>query len=320
MISKVWSILALTGLASAAASMPVSVAQSETINRTQGNIKTCELPRGWSSISSRHPIYIIFGEEHGTKESPDLFYSITCALAHKGEHILVAVEYSSSHNDDLQKAWALPDFEFQDMFIKYYWAGREDGIASQATLSMLRKLHSLKGQGGSIDIVAFNGARDMAQQARFANLPGQGPHEAAQAENIRNAAEAGAYDHVLVLVGSLHASKVPVTKQGVRFDPMAVQLGPAAKIVSLRMAHDAGTAWNCQLKKADAQLEPGAPIPANAVDCGLHHVSANTEYRGSPNVGLGSLPKMEASPAYDGFFWVGSISASPPAALPANSR
>lgn len=274
--------------------------------------QTCRVPSGWAAVEARKTRYVIFGETHGTRESPAFVGAAACGLAAKGERVLVAVEHSATDDDRLQAAWAMPDESFAAGLRQLGWAGRQDGVASEAMFAMLMRLHALKARGRHIDVVAFNGARDEEQSARFKDLPGQGPHEAAQAENIRRAADKKSYDHVLVLVGNLHARKQPVARQGATFEPMAMRLAPAAEVTSLNMAHAGGTMWNCLLKPG-AVLEPGKPMTSNEIECGSHPAKAPVDLHRPPFVSLGAAPGDSEAAAYDGFFWLGPISGSPPA-------
>src|SRR3546814_20260999 len=100
--------------------------------------------------------------------------------------------------------------------------------------ALLVRLHGLKEAGVAVDVAAFNGMRDDAQRARLAGLPGQGPHEAAQAENIRDAAAAGDYDRLLILVGSFHARKSTGGAGDDRFEHMAMSSAPSGPPTSPR--------------------------------------------------------------------------------------
>lgn len=274
----------------------------------------CTLPSGWSEAVASRPRFVVFGETHGTDQSPALVGRAACALAQRGERLLVAVEFSSIQNHGLQAAWRLPHRRFAERLVAAMpeWRGREDGVASRAMLAMLVNLHALKARGARIDVVAFSGANGPEQEARFRNLPGQGPHEAAQAENIRNAADAAPHDRVLVLVGSVHAHKQPVTFRGTSFEPMAMRLAPASQIVSLVMVDGGGTMWNC-LAKPGLTLRPGVPIGPEDMDCGIHSAQADAVVDSPAAVALGTPPQGRADPAFDGYYWVGAISGSPPA-------
>lgn len=272
----------------------------------------CAVPQGWSAVAARKTRYVIFGEMHGTREGPAFIAATACGLARKGERLLVALEHQATDNAALQAAWALPSDRFPAALRRIGWTGKEDGRASEAMFDLFVRLHALKARGRRIDIVAFNGTRDEAQLARFKNLPGQGPHEAAQAENIRTAAEGGRYDHVLVLVGNLHARKQPVAGRRTQYDPMAMRLAPAGAVTSLNMGGAPGTMWNCLLRPG-VELQPGKAPPPGAIDCGSHPAGGSPDLRRPAFLGLGAPPGGPPDPAYDGFFWVGPVTASPPA-------
>ena len=278
-----------------------------------GPLERCDLPPGWADVAARQTRFLVFGETHGTREAPAFVGDVACGLAFNGERLLIAVEQQASDNAALQAAWALPDDRFAAAVTRVGWAGREDGVGSRAMLALLLRLHRLRAGGRVIDVVAFNGARDAAQAAHFAALPGQGPHEAEQAENIR-AADAGRYDHVLVLTGNLHARKQPVTRGGATFQPMAMRLAPSGAVTSLDMADAGGTTWNCQLR-AGAVVPPGQSIPTDAIECGSHASRGSPDLRRPPFMALGAAPGSDPDPAFDGFFWVGRVTASPPAVV-----
>lgn len=273
----------------------------------------CPMPPGWNEIAARKTRFVVFGEMHGIRQSPEMFGDIACALASRREHILVALEQNATDDAALQKLWESDDKAFAEAIPKALeWQGRNDGISSRAMLAMLVRLHTLKTQGAMIDVVAFNGARDGAQRDRFETLPGQGPHEAAQADNIRHAADADRYDHVLILVGNLHASKQPVTRGGTTWQPMAMRLAPSAEVTTLNIMFGSGTTWNC-MGRPGFHPVPGKPITSDAIECGAHDTKGDRKLKRGRFLALGTPPGSEADPGYDGYFWVGPAVASPPA-------
>lgn len=275
----------------------------------------CPLPPGWDTVAARNPKFVVFGEVHGTQQSPAFVGDLACGLAVKGERILVAVEHPAAGNAAFQTAWRHKGPQFMLELGQAGWAQRNDGIGSEAMLALLERLHQLAQRGLSVDVVAFNGMKDEAQQRRFAGVPGQGAHEAAQAENIRSAAGARPYDYVLVLVGNVHARKRPVEHLGGAFEPMAMQLGPPETIVSLNMETAGGTAWNCELKPG-FKPQPNAPITSDAITCGSKPLSGRVDRQQPPFMALTPLPGESRYPDYDGVFWLGRVSASPQAVIP----
>lgn len=300
--------LALLSLAVAAAA-PTALNAQEGLSPDSADY--CEAPEGWQEVSAIGPQYVVFGELHGTEQAPRFVGTLACALARQGERILVAIEQNAKDNAALQAAWALPASKFEDSLSKIGWAGRSDGVASEAMFQLLSNLHELKESGLPISIAAFNGPSNEEQYRRFAELPGQGPHEAMQAENIRNAAEQGEYDRVLVLVGNFHAQTASTDRNGRAFDPMARRLARYGNVVSLNMHYGEGTSWNCQ-PKPGVKFSPGVPIAKDNIACGANPTPGTSTYARKPFIQIGTATDQEIAPPYDGFYWVGPISASPP--------
>lgn len=278
----------------------------------------CEAPEGWQAVAEQEPLYVVFGELHGTHQGPEFLGNLACALSSKGERVLLAIEHHAIHNAALQSAWNESGARFGTALVETGWAGRNDGVASEAMFDMLVLVHGLKERGHSISVVAFNGARDEDQSTRFADLPGQGPHEAAQAENIAQAAAAAKYDRVLVLVGSFHARKDMAQLGGVPVEPMARRLARLGRTVTLDMAHGGGSSWSCMLKPG-FKPDPGGRLPEGALDCSGHTTRGNADFHRSPFIDLGTSLGDKLFGEYDGFYWVGPITASPPL-LPASDR
>ncbi|MDF2637455.1 MAG: hypothetical protein K0R64_439 [Novosphingobium lindaniclasticum] len=272
-------------------------------------VTTCSLPEGWAEIARRQPRYVVFGELHGTQQSPAFIGNLACALASRKQRVLVAIEQNARDNAALQDAWRLPTARFGQALRLVGWIGRKDGIASEAMFGMVVHLHALKTTGLPIDIVAFNS--DSAQEKHFPHLAGQGAHEAAQAENIHAATIRGRYDQVLILVGNVHARRARHGEGAGSFDFMAARLAALGRVVTLNTRYAAGTAWNC-LAKPGVTFTPGHPPPSDAIECGNHSVKSNSDLKRAPFIGLGAFPGEEPDTRYDGFFWLGPISGSPP--------
>jgi hypothetical protein len=272
---------------------------------------TCQLPMGWAAVEARHTPYVVFGEVHGTVQAPAFVGETACALAERGDHILVAIEQWGKENEALQRAWNLTHAEFAAALRALpFWQGRSDGVASEAMFAMLIRLHAIRASGKRIDIVAFDGPKDDAQRARFAGLPGQGAREASQAENIRTAASSAQYDRILVLTGNAHARLLPVHFGPTPYDAMAMHLAPREQITSLDMRGDEGTTWVCQMI---GRPVPGKPIDSSQIKCQPYPYSGKVSPGGKPRIAVGaSEDKVALDPAYDGYFFVGPVSASPP--------
>ncbi len=272
----------------------------------------CEPLPAWEDVANEaHGKYLIFGEAHGSAEAPDAVAEYVCAVAEEGP-VLLAIEFSAATDDGFQRAWAASVEKFRETLFAEIpeWGQRQDGVASGAMLSMLERLHVLKSSGRAIDIVAFNGAKNDAQRAAFAELPGQESHEAAQAANIREAAQMRAYRHVVVLVGGLHAQKFPTTVGSHAIRPMAMLLDRKEQVISLRMNTAGGESWSCQLREG-LEIDPSKPVTDEMIDCRAYSEVASREVL---ERGLYLDDRLYPG-RYDGAFALGPITASAPAAI-----
>lgn len=274
----------------------------------------CTAPDGWADVLAQNPRFVVFGELHGTVEAPALVARIICAEAMQGRRVLLAVEHSSLYNTGLQAAWELPHDAFRAALPELGWRGQDDGVGSEAMLQMVLGAHALKDGGASVDIVAFNHTKDDAQRARFADLPSQGPHEAAQAENIAEAAARKEYERVIVLVGRTHAEIAPLrlSSGGPAFEPMAVRLRGYGTVLSLGMKHAGGETWGCALAPG-TKLTPGQAVTKDMITCSASRAGAEGASDRAPHITVGNLADPQLAHRFDGTFWVGPITASPPA-------
>ena len=277
-----------------------------------GQVPACAPLPGWEEVAERAAgKYLVLGESHGTAESPMATVEYVCAVARDGP-VLLAIEFSSTSNEAFQRAWRLPHAGFREALIAEVpeWGERQDGVSSVAMLEMLVRLHALKEAGHVIDIVAFNGASGDAQRAAFAGLPGQEPHEAAQAANIRAAAQQRDYSHVVVLVGRFHSRKVAGQAGAEQVRPMAMLLAEPDRVISLGIHTSGGESWGCELR-TDIEIDFTRPITDDMVRCGASRYGASQPPR---EAGF-HFDETLASVGLDGEFALGAVTASPPAVI-----
>lgn len=275
----------------------------------------CRLPAGWHSLTGNRKFkYLLFGEIHGTREAPALIGSVACALAERGKKVLVGVELSAVDDVNIQRAWKGPIGTFRASLSASGWAGRADGVASEAMMKMLEDIHALKVAGNAVEIVAFNGPKDAAQADQFSNLPLDERHEAIQAQNILDAAASQQFDYVLILVGEAHARHTPIIHGDTNYRSMAMFLAQGNDVLSLKMATAGGTAWNCTLRSG---FKPavGQPVTAQMVECANHSLGDLPADSMGPRVGIGLPPNKVDNVGFDGYFWLPRVSGSPPAVL-----
>ena len=268
----------------------------------------CSPLPGWEALAeASRGKFLVFGEMHGTAESPAAVAEYICALP-EDEAVLLAIEFGASKSSAFEAAWAGPTGGFRDRLMTGVedWGVRQDGVASEAMMAMLERIHALMSAGRDIRIAAFNGDVNVTQQRALEALPGQEPHEAQQALNIRAAADAGTQEHVVVLVGNLHARETIIDDT---WRPMAMILGPDDDVVTLGQAYDGGASWSCQ-RVEGAKPDANGRLPMSAVKCGAH--KAGRFAMEGMERGFGLFAPGEGIDAYDGYYHVGTITASPP--------
>lgn len=270
----------------------------------------CMAPSGWSAVRARKAAYVIFGEIHGTREAPSFVAQIACAEALAGRTVLVAIELNVADNARLKRAWDLPAGQFDLALGQIGWLNRKDGIASKAMFSLIVRLHALKEIGLPVAVTFYAGFRDKDQFDRLSNLSGQGPYEAALAENIYEAARRGGFASVIILTGNFHAMVTPVVRGVVKFEPMALKLAAFGQVISLDMRYDSGSSWNCRLQAS----QNGSSRPINQTDivCGAVQTEGTERSATNTLISLDDPPAGSRQRDFDGTFWVGAISSSPP--------
>jgi hypothetical protein len=271
----------------------------------------CKFPVGWQAIEKTGNDLVVFGEQHGTSEAPAFVSNTVCALAMSGNRVAVAIEWPVRLNDDLQGALLKSSQEFDFELMNLLPREKVDGTTSVAMLDLVKRIHNLKSRGYDVNVFAFGGFETGEQFARLSKLVGQNQIEAAYAENIEKQIRGRGYDFVLVLVGNLHAIKTPVRLGEMVINPMAVRLSESHPTTSLNMLHDSGSAWSCR-RVTDSRIAGRDPEARGAAECRVHQISGNGNLGLGPFVRLADKNTKSDQESFDGIFWVGPVTASPP--------
>lgn len=235
---------------------------------------------------------IALGETHGTVESPRFAGALVCALARMGAPVVLALEVPTTEQpaiDMFVSGGSEAGFS-EALRTSPFWSRKvQDGRSSQAMLSLLRQVRSLRAQGLSVFVIAIDGAAGKRKS--------NGTQDELMAANLTSALESHHQAHVVALLGSVHARRTAGSPYDSTFRS-AVHLLSARPLLSLLMVHTGGEAWVCQ----------GATMQELA--CGPTRRDGNqSAATTAPTVVL----DPQAWPGYDGHFYVGPITASPPA-------
>ena len=246
----------------------------------------CAAPAGMDALLDMPQRYIIIGESHGTAEAPAAFAQMVCAAAERGP-VTVALEFPTVMQPQLDAFLTAPDeaAALAALDDTHFLNPRmNDGRSSQAMLAMLLSVRQLRVDGRHIAFHAFQPSNQRPRELS------QAWYELDMGHALAGAAYARPQAKVLVIVGNLHARKTGFSRFPEVGVPAAGHL-PAADTLTLNVAQQGGTAWNCQQ------------------ECGVHNSRSAYDVDAR-----GVILKPDADGAYDGVLALGPSTASPPIA------
>lgn len=280
------SLAALAALSIASAAPAASVQAAPTAEAG------CRPLPGVEAVVARADLdYVILGEAHGTRELPEVFGDLVCALVADGRPVTVGLEflpgeqaaldaYLDSSGDEAAVARLLASDGWAD----------DQGRASAAILALVERLRTLKAGGADLAVAAFDHPSE---------TPGtSAAREAGMARHLRQARAARPEAVVVALTGIGHAGRSAWTSFDPPFASMTQKL-PEARTLTIAFVRSGGEAWGCRRPAEEAAPVCAAwPSPAREA---------------TPPRGL----VMDASRiGFDAIISVGSAySASPPARM-----
>lgn len=193
-------------------------------------LRACAPLQGFAA--TRQAQVVVFGDMHGTVQSPAVFARAACLFAQRlgGKHGVIGLELPESFNayfDDIgvqpvEAVWARAS---SDVF----WAEFRDGRHSAAMWHLLHRLIKLSAKsGGSLRLVA------LARQ----------PIDVGGASLLVASMKSSGASHALVLIGNAHARMTRMPGQD--SEPFARNVANAGlSVLSLNAQAGGGTAWSC---------------------------------------------------------------------------
>jgi hypothetical protein len=283
--------------------VPILLAACATSAEKDG--LSCAPPSGWAPVAAAaEGGVLLIGERHGTEEIPAAVSEYVCAVAAQGGRTLVGLEIDSGLQAPLAAARQSDDPNAAlSSALATHW-GKDDGRGSEAMLALLTDLLLYPGT----DVVFFDDvgeafarmASDRLAQRDFSasSLPAeaavfQQARSEAMAQRLSQQMNAAPYSRIVVLTGGVHAVKVQYEELA-GIDSMAMLLPEGT--LSLTVLHDGGTAWGI----TDATTGP-APVKPSKVELP----------DGTPFPSVAFAPDLVTG--FDGYLYVGPLTASPPA-------
>jgi hypothetical protein len=251
----------------------------------------CGMPIIGLSGRARKGTVMLLGELHGTREVPRFVALGACQVASRGTPVTVGVEMPVEDQERVRRFIASAGTENDHALLMespFWRSPYPDGRSSEAVVQLLEQLRWLRAQGLDVEVFVFDHP-ELQGEAR----------EAAMARSVLSQVEAGPERFFLIVTGNIH----PRTRPGVPWDlgyrPMGYLLARRLPfLVSLDVAFDSGTAWNCSL--------------GETLECG----ERATKGRDNGDRYFISFFDKPSEAGFHGVFYVGPVSASPPAVRP----
>ncbi|MFN3313154.1 MAG: hypothetical protein ACK46Q_06785 [Hyphomonas sp.] len=246
------------------------------------------------AVSETH--LIVLGEMHGTNESVEALRGLICAALRAGKPVRVGLEAAAWQGGPLNQLLRHPLDETAVLEAAPEMWQVEDGRSSAAIMALLKQLGEWRSAGFDVSVFAFDYSSG--------ELSGEDPaHLSRSALMARHVDEAvsdfeGA---VFVLTGEFHARKQAFDLGSERYVPMAAQV-TRRPVLALRMVYGAGEAWvQAVIEKSDGSYEDlTGPLKLNG-----------TALAGAPVRSFELAGDAEG--LFDGSYYTGPITASPPA-------
>jgi hypothetical protein len=255
---------------------------------------------------------VLLGELPGSQEIPAFIGRLACFALQDGVPVLLGVELPRDAQPEVDRYLAsggTPENVAQLVAHKFWTRLWQDGRSSQAMVALLERARVLKAEGKPLSVVAYD----------VRGLDGNARQESMAQRLLEAHAKAGPGTLALVLSGNVQARTVSGAEWDKELVPLGARLLAAEpKLKSLDAQYSGGTAWTCEAAGGthiDCRSRMvGAPqrtrilgrgLPASRVAKGyeLHKIYVR-------------LDDEVSAEGYHGLYYVGRLSASPPAVEP----
>jgi hypothetical protein len=243
---------------------------------------------------------IFVGDLHGTVQAPAFVKALMCHLLSSGHAAVLALEYPSDQQQLLDAFLHshATDPELALLASPFWSRPTQDGRTSRAMLQLLEWIRGQIAAGARVRVLAFG-----RPPGGLSGTPGFNARDGAMATRLRQElAGLAPGEFPIIFTGNIHARKtkglpfVNAPPSAANAEPLGYRLRDIPYL-HLNIADDGGSEWACYGQ------------------CGLHHFG-----RPGPAMNVFSI-RPSSDPAYDLEYFVGSISASPPAvARPATGK
>ena len=222
---------------------------------------------------------LLFGEMHGSVETPALISRLACSLSRSRE-VAVGLEIPSGEQPliDTYLASRGTKADKEKLTASEFWQRGWDGRSSTAMLRLIDDVRQWKERGARVGVFAFDDqpGTDLQRDVAIAN-------------GIRRFHERHPGAQIIALMGNVHASQEPMVVGDDRIVPSG-KLLEDLRPISILVAYPKGTTWAC--------------MP----ECGVQELNAAKSFVATPGFRAGS-----SSAGYGHTFSLPSITAARPA-------
>ncbi|OJT23246.1 hypothetical protein BO221_20490 [Archangium sp. Cb G35] len=238
---------------------------------------------------------MLLGELHGTREVPRFVALSTCQAASRGIPVTVGLEMPVENQERVRRFIASAGTEHDRALLMespFWRSPYPDGRSSEAVAQLLEQLRWLRAQGLDVEVFVFD----------HPELQGE-VREAAMARTVLSQVEAGPERFFLISTGNVHPRTRPGLPWDLGYRPMGYMLARSVpSLVSLDVAFDSGTAWICSV--------------GETLECG----ERSTKGQDNGDRYFVSFFDQPSEAGFHGVFYVGAVSASPPAVRSGSAR
>jgi hypothetical protein len=242
---------------------------------------------------------LLLGDQLGTNEAPVGFASLVCTALHRHLEVIAALSLPATEQASLNTYLSSDGgSKARAAFVRGpFWEGLyPDGTSSAAMLDLIDRLRRWRQAGAPLTVLAIDVA-----------TPGNA-REAAMAARIEKQQISQPDAFTLVFAGNVHVTR----NVGAAWDAQLLPLGHRLaalnpdSVLALDLAFEKGLHWACRLESnshlacGEAQISPG-PYNTETLPSQVKMVRRYS-----------SLSEF----GYDGTWFVGRLTASPPAASP----
>lgn len=235
---------------------------------------------------------LIFGEQHGSKETPKHMYNVICNALESDKKVLFGLESSAENLPAYKKALAMADKEkfTAEILNELAWGDNPERQTGQHSLALFRLLESISDlmlENKKIDIFTFDAdvvqiIDDMTKRDFF------------MAQNVLNIAKENSDALVIILTGSFHSHTETIAIGDTSYEPMGKFIKASRKDTHfITFRYDDSIAWVC----------------TNNSGCGAQERKSNSE---GINKSI-EFSQSDASNQHQWDWYIGTMTASPPA-------